>query len=101
MIFLISTSKIEPLPFEVQIESFTTLLRGTQLICPKFETNYSTMVVLLDGSQEVRVRIPVGSENFCPTSKITYSKDTFIFRVKLFEVDIFELVFKKIFFIKE
>src|SRR5690349_2798345 len=29
-----------PLPFEVQIESFTTLLRGIQLICPKFETDY-------------------------------------------------------------
>ena len=26
----------------------------------------------LDGSQEVRVRVPVGSENFCPISKITY-----------------------------
>jgi hypothetical protein len=28
------------------------------------------MVVLLDGSQEVRVRVPVESENFCPISKI-------------------------------
>ena len=26
------------------------------------------MVVHLDGSQEVQVRIPVGSENFCPIS---------------------------------
>ena len=40
MIFLISTSKIEPLPFGVQIESFTTLLRGIKHFCPKFETNY-------------------------------------------------------------